>query len=247
MKLIKAIIVDDEIRGIKSVEAQIRGSNLSIQIVGTAQTKKEAVSLILKMKPDLVFLDIEMPPDTGFALLDEFDTYDFKVIFITAFHEYALKAFKYAAIDYLLKPVNQQDFKKAVERVINIENQGFQIEMLRNEMQTGKTGKIILPTTEMYHIVSINEIEYCKAEDNYTFFHFIDGTNLLVSKSLKEFDELLNGHHFFRAHKTFLINLKYLDKILKKEGGYAVMKSRTEIPISIRKKTELFQALKNLL
>lgn len=247
MKIIKAIIVDDEIRGIKSVEAQIRSSKLPIQIVGTAQSKKEAVLLIQQTKPNLVFLDIEMPPDSGFGLLEEFDSIDFKIIFITAFNEYAIKAFKYAAIDYLLKPVNQTDFKNAVERVIELENQNLHIDLMRNEMHTGSQGKIILPTAEMYHIVSINEIEYCKAEDNYTFFHFIDGSNLLVSKSLKEFDELLNGHHFFRVHKTFLINLKHLDKILKKEGGYAVMKSKTEIPISIRKKTDLFQAIKNLL
>lgn len=107
MKIIKAIIVDNEIKGIKSIVIQIRSSNIPIQIVGTAQTKKEAVLLIKQTKPNLVFLDIEMPPETGFSLLEKFKSIDFKIIFITAFNEYAIKAFKYAAIDYLLKPVNQ--------------------------------------------------------------------------------------------------------------------------------------------
>lgn len=245
--MIKAIIVDDESRGIKSIEALIRTSNLPVQVVGTAQSKKEAITLIQNTEPQLVFLDIEMPPETGFSLLDAFEKIDFKVIFVTAFQEYAIKAFKYAAIDYLMKPVSLNDFKVAVEKVIDIEQQTLQLDLLRTAFQSGKTGKIVLPTMDMYHIVSINEIEYCRAEDNYTFFYFINGSNLLVSKSLKEFDELLSDHHFFRIHKTFLINLKYLKRIVKKEGGYAVMKSETELPISLRKRSELLLLLKTLL
>lgn len=245
--MIKAIIVDDEIRGVKSIEALIRTSNLPIQVIGSAQSKKEAISLIQNTKPQLVFLDIEMPPDTGFTLLDVFEKIDFKVIFVTAFQEYAIKAFKYSAVDYLMKPVSLQDFKVAVERVIDLEQQVLQLDILKNEIQGGKTSKIVLPTTEMYHIVSINEIEYCRAEDNYTYFYFINGSSLLVSKSLKEYDDLLNEHQFFRVHKTFLINLMYLDRIIKRDGGFAVMRSSMEIPISMRKKTELFQVLKTLL
>jgi two-component system LytT family response regulator len=245
--MIKAIIVDDEIRGVKSIEALIRTSNLPIQVIGSAQSKKEAISLIQNTKPQLVFLDIEMPPDTGFTLLDVFEKIDFKVIFVTAFQEYAIKAFKYSAVDYLMKPVSLQDFKVAVERVIDLEQQVLQLDILKNEIQGGKTSKIVLPTTEMYHILAINEIEYCRAEDNYTYFHFINGSSLLVSKSLKEYDDLLNEHQFFRVHKTFLINLMYLDRIIKRDGGFAVMRSSMEIPISMRKKTELFQVLKTLL
>lgn len=245
--MIKAIIVDDEIRGVKSIEALIRTSNLPIQVIGSAQSKKEAISLIQNTKPQLVFLDIEMPPDTGFTLLDAFEKIDFKVIFVTAFQEYAIKAFKYSAVDYLMKPVSLQDFKVAVERVIDLEQQVLQLDILKNEIQGGKTSKIVLPTTEMYHILAINEIEYCRAEDNYTYFYFINGSSLLVSKSLKEYDDLLNEHQFFRVHKTFLINLMYLDRIIKRDGGFAVMRSSMEIPISMRKKTELFQVLKTLL
>lgn len=245
--MIKAIIVDDEIRGVKSIEALIRTSNLPIQIIGSAHSKKEAITLIQNTKPQLVFLDIEMPPDTGFTLLDAFEKIDFKVIFVTAFQEYAIKAFKYAAVDYLMKPVSLQDFKVAVERVIDLEQQVLQLDILKNEIQSGKTSKIVLPTAEMYHIHAINEIEYCRAEDNYTYFHFINGTSLLVSKSLKEYDDLLSEHQFFRVHKTFLINLMYLDRINKRDGGFAVMRSSMEIPISMRKKTELFQVLKTLL
>lgn len=245
--MIKAIIVDDEIRGVKSIEALIRTSNLPIQVIGSAQSKKEAITLIESTKPNLVFLDVEMPPDTGFTLLDSFEKIDFKVIFVTAFQEYAIKAFKYAAIDYLMKPVSVQDFKVAVERVIDLEQQVLQLDILKNEIQSGKTSKIVLPTAEMYHIVAIHEIEYCRAEDNYTYFHFINGSSLLVSKSLKEYDDLLSEHQFFRVHKTFLINLMFLDRIIKRDGGFAVMRSTTEIPISMRKKTELFQVLKTLL
>ncbi len=245
--MIKTVIVDDESRGIKSVEALIRTSNLPLEVIGTAQSKKEAVELIEKTKPQLVFLDIEMPPDTGFSILDMLPKIDFKVIFITAFHEYAVKAFNYAALDYLLKPVSVSDFNKSVQRVISIQSQNLQFEVLKDEVQNGRSGKIVLPTNDAYHIVSINEIEYCRADDNYTYFYFINGTNLLVSKSLKEFDDLLSDHQFFRIHKTFLINLKYLNRIVKKEGGYAVMKSEIELPISLRKRTELLLVLKSLL
>lgn len=249
--MLKIAIVDDEQRTRKMIASIIQAEINDIEVIGEAENCSSAHQLIKIKKPDLVLLDINMPDGTAFNLLEKFDKIDFKIIFITAYEEFAVKAFKFSAIDYLLKPVDPDDLVNAIAKVAELYDlNNFQIKLntfLSNLKSSSKEDKrIVLRTAEALHVVNIQDIMHCESEKSYTQFFLSDGRKPIVSKTLKEFDDLLSPFGFFRSHQSHLINLNYLESYEKRDGGAAILKDKSVIPVSVRKKEELISILESL-
>jgi len=248
--MIKAIIVDDE--------PELRELNLSllknhfseIDVVGCCGTVKEGVELIDLHKPQLIFLDIRLTDGTGFNILQKIQPYNYSVIFITAYNEFAIKAIKFCAIDYLLKPIDEAEFCEAVDRALSTMNNNKlheQIETFFNfyEKQS-KVRKIVLKTTEAISIVDICDVVYCKSDSNYTTFYLKSGEKIMISRGMKEYEDLLSDYGFFRPHHSYLVNLQYISKLDKSDGGFLILKNNSEIPVSSRRKKRLIEVLEQL-
>lgn len=185
-----------------------------------------------------------MPDGTGFDVLSFLKKFQFKVIFVTAHHEYAIKAIKFSAFDYILKPVNPLELKVAIKRVIN-DNDNNKIKMdafihnLENQKKDDK--KIVLKTSDSIYLIGIQDIVRCEADNNYTSFFLNNGERIVISKGLKEYDEMLSGYGFFRVHQSHLINVRCISRFDKKEGGFIVLSDKTQIPVSQRKKQKLLE------
>lgn len=246
MKSIKALIVDDEELARKNLEYLLKDYCNQVEVIGTASSAREARKFLESNNIDLLLLDIEMPNGSGFELLESIkDEIDFKVIFITAYHEYALKAFKYSAVDYLLKPINPDELQSAVSKVRpGADSEPKEkIEALIDNIQSKgeRLTKIALPSMEGLQFVELDDIIYCESQDNYTQFFLTDGQRIMVSKTIKYFEEVLDETKFFRVHRSNIINLKYIDKYVKGEGGYVVLKQGPRIPVSRRRKESFLQ------
>ena len=246
MSQIRALIVDDEELARKNLAILIEQHCPTVDVVGEASSASEARKFLKSGEIDLMFLDIEMPNGSGFDLLESLDEpIDFKIIFITAYHEYALRAFKFSAVDYLLKPINYEELKQAVSKVRPGKEQEPKEKidtLIENISKKGGTmNKIALPSMEGLQFVNLDEIIYCESQDNYTQFFLTDGKRVMVSKTIKHFEELLDPDRFFRVHRSNIINLKYIDKYVKGEGGYVVMKQGERIPVSRRRKESFLQ------
>ncbi|MCB0738835.1 MAG: response regulator transcription factor, partial [Bacteroidetes bacterium] len=222
-----------------------------VQILGEANGVVEGVKLIRKVKPNLVFLDIEMGDGNGFDLLEIFGEIDFQVIFITGMDAYAIQAFKYSAVDYLLKPVDPEDLQAAVERAterVNSQGQANKIELLLeniNEQMNAKK-RLALHSRDKVDVVEINDIVRCESDDNYTRFFIANGKKILVSKTLKEYDNLLSDHGFLRIHQSHLINPQHIVEFVKADGGHLLMKDGKEAPVSHRKREVVTKYLEGL-
>lgn len=249
--MIKAILIDDEITPKETLRIMLEMYAPEIKIVGEADGVKSGIQAIHKYKPELLFLDIQMGDGTGFDLLSYFPNEDFKVIFVTAFEEYALKAFKFSALDYLVKPVTPDDLINSIKKIPSTFNQSDLKKQLKvfeeNYNKSDQSfGKIILKTMEAIYIVDINDIIHCESENNYTNFIFSNTNNLLVSRTLKEYDEMLEEVGFLRVHRSHLVNTKHIDYFDKRDGGMLVMKNGNKIPVSYRKKNQLIQCIQEL-
>jgi two-component system, LytTR family, response regulator len=249
---IKSVIVDDESKSREVLYELLKKYCIDVVIVGEAATCKEAKQVIEETKPQLVFLDIQMPDGTGFNVLEDIDSPSFDVIFVTAYDQYAIKAFKHSAIDYLLKPVNPEDLMLSVERYkqrtfSNDINKRLDILMqnLHSDENT-RTKKIVLSTSEGYHVVNPDDIIRCQSDSYYTNFHFIDSKRIMVSKTLKEFDEMLSEFGFVRCHKSHLVNVKHVKSFLRADGGYIIMVDGEQIPVSRRKRDYIVEILSSL-
>jgi two-component system LytT family response regulator len=248
----KCIIVDDEIGAREILVQMLKLYCTDIEIIGLAHNVDSAYELISSLNPDLVFLDIKMPDGSGFNLLERFPKLNFQVIFVTAHEEYAIKAFRFSALDYILKPVDPSDLINAVDKVSGINNvndldQQFKImkENFYNEStQTEK--KIVLRTTENIYVIPISEVVRCRSEKNYTYFYFTNREKIIVSRTLKDFEELLTDHGFMRVHRSNLINLKYISRYEKSEGGYVIMLDNSRVDVSHRKKEKLLNYINGL-
>lgn len=246
MKKIRALIVDDEELARKNLEFLLADYCPSVEVVGMASNVREAKAFLAKESIDLLLLDIEMPNGSGFDLLESIkQDINFKIIFITAYHEYALKAFKYSAVDYLLKPINPEELSASIDKVTPGED-SESVEkidaLIENIQRRGEhLDKIALPSMEGLHFVNLDEIIYCESQDNYTQFFLTDGRRIMVSKTIKHFEEMLDEDRFYRVHRSNIINLKYIDKYVKGEGGYIVMKQGPRIPVSRRRKESFLQ------
>ncbi len=249
--MIKAIIIDDQAESRSSLKNILALSCNDVLVIGEAENIKLGYTLISNLKPDLVFLDVQMPGGSGFDLLEKFSTIDFKIIFTTAYDQFAIKAFKYSAFDYLLKPIDVEDLKISIEKYRSTIKNGKDnislhtlIENLRTDIANPK--KIVLSTQDKIHVVKIDDVVYCEASINYTLFYLLDKTQILVTKTLKEYEELLEEHQFIRIHKTYLVNFKHIVNYEKAEGGYVNMSTGSRLPVSYRKKEKLVEMLQKI-
>ncbi len=247
---ITSIIVDDERNGRENLAGILTGHCPEIRVAGLASSVAEAISLITKYRPQLVFLDIEMPGGNGFKLLEAFDSYPFEVIFVTAYDHYAIKAIRFSAADYILKPVNTDELTEAVERVslrIRQKQENERIKFLQQNLHRPDSPKIGLPVGDRVEYVPVGSIIRCKGEGNYTSVIFPDKKPVLVAKTLVEFEELLAEHGFIRVHKTHLVNLKHVTAYIRDEGGSIILSNGDRVTVSRRRKDMVRERLKMLL
>jgi len=240
--MIRAIIIDDIPEARTVLKSDLENYCVNIEVIGEAEGVVSGAKLIKELKPDLVFLDIQMQDGTGFDLLEILPNKDFKLIFTTASDEYAVKAFKFSAVDYLLKPIDPDELMDAVSKVEQQDQSTDRIGLLKENFDQPK--RLALNTLDKIHIVEVAEILRCESHINYTMFYFTDGTKLLVTKTLKEFDKLLTDHHFIRVHQSHLINTRFI-KEFSKSDGYIFMKDSTKVPVSTRKKQVLMEMIQN--
>ncbi len=243
---IKSVIVDDEQKSILSLQRLIHKYCPGIEVIDTAKSVGQAIGVIENKRPDLVFLDIALPDGDGFDVLMNFDFKGFEVIFITASDKFAIRAFEFSAIHYLLKPIDYLELQKAIERYEKIKNVDLfseRINILRDSIDQKPT-KIILPTAEGLNVIDLAEIIRCEADDNYTTFYFSSKKNLIVSKSLSNFEKLLSGLNFSRIHNKHLINLKHIKKYIKGKSGYVIMNDNTHVYVSESRRNNFVKDLK---
>lgn len=246
--MIRTLLIDDEVKSCDVLSKILLNYCTDIEIAGAAHNVDEAYQLILEQKPDLVFLDIQMPGGDGFSLLEKFDDINFHVIFVTAFDRFAVKAIKFSALDYLMKPVNIDEVIEAVNKykkdlLKNIPSQKDQLlfkYLLKNVNYSGKKmwDTIALPTSQAIVYVKLDDIIYVEADNNYSVFHLENKEKIMVSYTLKNYEELLCDHHFMRVHNSHIINLKKVTKFIRGKSGYAEMSNGAQIEVSPRKKED---------
>ena len=243
--MIRAIIIDDELESRNAILNILNDFCDNVTVVGEGESVVQGVKIISKEKPDVIFLDIQMPDGTGFDLLEKTKGLKFKVIFVTAYDQFALKAIKFSALDYILKPVDPQQL---IESVNKIKEPSYDVDTVTHKIQTllrNKNGfeRITLPTFEGYRFINIKDIVRCEADNNYTNFFLNSGEKILVTKTLKEYDETLSGLDFVRVHQSHLVNIKFVDRYIKGDGGTIVMADGSEVYVSRRRKEEFLKKM----
>jgi len=244
-KLLRTIIIDDEAPVRESLREMLKEHCRKVKVIDEAGSVKSGVEAILKHYPDLILLDIKMADGTGFDLLEQIEPAECKIIFVTAYNEYAIKAFKFSALDYLLKPVDSEELKAAVEKAEHqlVKELKTQLDTLVKNMDTEDQAKkkIILRTADNIYILRVNDISCCESDGKYTIIYLMDGIKVMVSTTLKFYQDLLGEYGFFRVHKSFLINLEHMQRFEKAEGGYIVLSNNLRIPVASRKREELLE------
>jgi two-component system, LytTR family, response regulator len=234
--IMKTIIIDDEPHCVGYLHVLLQQHCPQVEVIATAGNGQDGLGAIRQFAPDLVFLDVEMPVMNGFRMLEELVEIPFQLIFTTAYDRYALRAFKFSALDYLLKPIDSQELKNAVNRSrksLPIDRQ--QLTLLKtniHQKDAAFSNKIAIPSLEGFTFLNLEDIVTCEAESNYTKFHLTNGKDLLVSRTLGDVEETLEGKGFFRIHKQFLINLNHIMKYVKGDGGYVVMSNNQTVSIA---------------
>lgn len=244
-----AILVDDLPAALTLLENDIQTKHPSISIIGKAASVVEAAKLLRKTQPDILFLDIMLGDGTGFDILEIFPDLRSKIIFVTASDEFAIRAFKFAAIDYVLKPYSDEDLKTAIEKAKKqIQPDRKQLDVLKESISTPdqKPKKISLHTLDKIVVVDLEDIVRCQSDNNYTMFFFQDGSKILVTKTLKYFSDMLKNYQFLRVHQSHLVNLKYVKAFIKSDGGYLTLKDKNTVPVSVRKRSEVIEALNTI-
>lgn len=249
--MLQVLIIDDEPNARESISNTLLAVCKNVQICGTADSVKSGLLAIAKHQPDVVLLDIQMPDGTGFQLLSQLNDINFKVIFITAHQEFAMQAFKFSAMDYILKPVDPEELSAAIKKAedtFESKNISLNMSALQSNMRNaGKENKkLILKSSDHIHAVNVKEIVRCESEGNYTRFMLSDGRKLLATKILKEFDEMLQPYGFFRVHQSHLINVDFFETYKKADGGTIIMSDKSKIPLASRKKEAFLKLLSSL-
>ncbi len=245
--MIKAIIVDDEIDCCETIAALLQTYFPGIALAGIYHNGEEALPAILQQQPDLVFLDVEMPKMNGFEMLEQLPQVNFDIIFTTSYDQYALKAIRFSAIDYLLKPVDRHELQVAVQKVIQHSQRTIskQVEILMQRIhQPAKSiSKIALPTMEGLQMIPVESIIRCESEGNYTTLILKNRQKIIVSTVLKDIEEMLEDYSFARVHRSYLVNLNEVEKYVKGEGGYLIMSDGSTVDVSRSKKEILLKKL----
>jgi two-component system LytT family response regulator len=244
---IEALIVDDEQASRNLLKKMVAKSCPYVDVLGEASNAAEAIELIQNLKPQLVFLDIEMPGGDGFSVLDKFKSQDFHVIFTTAYNEYALKAIKYAALDYILKPLNAEEIKSAIEMSRERIYHSQQFTVLRTFYENkNRSQHIILPGANSNRIVLLEDVVKLKAQNNYVIFTMMDGSNYIASQNLQHYSDLLPNDMFYRIHRSCVVNLHRIESFDKGNGGSTILVDGSIEKIATRRKSEFVKHLKEL-
>lgn len=249
VSMYKAIIIDDVEQARKTLKKDLTSYCKDVDVIAEASGVVDGAKLLKKTNADVVFLDIQMQDGSGFDLLELLDEIKFKIIFTTASDAFAIKAFKYSAVDYLLKPIDPDELKLAVEKLAShqvADKENIDLLLTNIKKKNKKHDRLALHTQDKIHIVTITDIIRCEANVNYTEFYFAGGKKLLVTKTLKEFDELLSENGFFRVHQSHLVNTQFIKEFIKTDGGYLIMNDGSNVPVSSRKRAEVIQMLEEL-
>jgi two-component system, LytTR family, response regulator len=246
--MMRVMIVEDERHSRESLRNLLHEFVTDVEVVAMAAEVEEAIRLARELKPEVLFLDVELHTGTGFDVLEGLRDIPLEVVFTTAFEQYAMKAIKFSSIDYLLKPIDIDELQAAVEKVRNRKNKEDyhrQLELLLHQAKPlhPEKQRICLATAESIEFIDLKEILYCEAGGSYTEFYLSNGGKLLVSKHLKEYENLLSEHAFMRVHNSFLINLERVKKYVKTEGGYILMENNAQISLSPKKRDEFFSRM----
>ncbi len=244
--MITAIIIDDEIKGRLALRGKINEYCEDVEVIGEAGNGEEGMEMILRLEPGVVFLDIEMPRMDGFEMLHRLTSKNFHLIFTTAYDQYAIKAIRYAAFDYLLKPIDIAELRNAVARMQDLKTNETEVKLAALEQNLASKNvlkKMAIPTMEGLLFFNIGDIINLEAKSNYTTIHFINHPNLLASKTLKDIEELLPADVFFRPHHSHIINLNYVKRYIKGDGGQIEMENGHYVDVSRRKKDEFLKLM----
>jgi two-component system, LytTR family, response regulator len=249
--MLKAVIVEDEKRSRETLTGMLKLFCKNVEVVAEADDVRSGIHAIETHSPDIVFLDIQMPDGNGFILLESLREINFEVIFTTAFDQFAIKAIKFSALDYLLKPIFPEELKEAVkkadEKIRGIPSRaGIQTLIENMRSPALDSPKIVLSTFDKIHVVNVIDIIRCESDNYYTIFHFTEEKELIVSKTLKEIEELLSDYHFIRPHKSHLVNLLHVRNFFKPDGGSITMIDGTHVPVSRRKREYIIELLSSL-
>ncbi|MEO7445285.1 MAG: LytTR family DNA-binding domain-containing protein [Ferruginibacter sp.] len=249
MEKINTILVDDELNSLQSLEQKLQECCPDIHVIAALQRPEEAIEFIKKHPPELLFLDIEMPRMSGFKMLEQIHDYSFDIIFTTAYNHYAVDAIRISAFDYLVKPIAVKDLQNAVSRFMSNQkiHTSKKVDILKQRLSNGKSqdDKIGVASNEEIEFLQIKDIIRVESLSNYSKIFLVGGSSLLVSKSLKDFDEILTAYGFFRLHNSHLINMNHIKKYIKADGGQVVMQNGDIIDVSRRKKDDFFMLLKD--
>jgi two-component system LytT family response regulator len=251
MNTIKAILVDDEARGLSSLKRLLEYNCPEVIILDACTNADEAIVAIENKKPDLIFLDIEMPGKNGFEMLGELEHVDFETIFVTAYHEFTEQALHLSAVDYLLKPVDETMLISAVQlegKRVGLKKEKEPVDTFVHNMQARgnpKKMKLCIPSLKGFQVVKLRNIMYIEASGNYSNFLFTNRSMICASKALHEYETLLADCDFVRVHKSFMVNLNHITEYVRGEGGYLILTDGKEIEVSRRKKEELMERMKD--
>jgi two-component system, LytTR family, response regulator len=248
--MIRTVIIDDEKNVRELVKNILNDLCPGVEVVGDADGVKSGLELIQNTRTDLLLLDIKMQDGTGFDLIAQYKGEPFRIVFITAYEEYAIKAIKLSAVDYILKPIAPEDLKNAIGKAEHLLAAEHEMKVktllgnLNNHLHDDK--KIVLRTHDKLHYIPVGDIIYCESDNSYSTFYLKDKTSIIVSRTLKEFEDILAGYGFYRPHKSYLINLKHIRAYDKTDGGNIIMSDQLVIPISDKKKEEFLNLMENL-
>ena len=244
--MLSAILIDDEQHCNETLRFELKRHCPDVKIVAEVNSGAEAIVEIRRHSPDIIFLDIEMPGMSGFDMLQQFDQISFHIIFVTAYDQYAIQAFRFAAIDYLLKPVISAHLCEAIDKIKSSKAKGDseeQFQTLLHNIRDGlKSPRMAVPSGRGMDFISLHDILYCVAESNYSHLHMIDRKKYTMSKTLKETELLLTHLNFFRIHQSYIINIDHMQRYMRDDGGYVIMVDGKKIPIAKRRK-EAFMSL----
>jgi len=246
--MVRTLIIDDEANNRRKIRELLENHFPNVLIVGEAEGVKTGLEAIINHNPELVLLDIRLLDGDAFDLLNQLGQINFKIIFITAYEEYALKAIKFSALDYLLKPVLLEDLKAAIAKAESqiLKELNLQLVELSNNLKTAQNKCIVLKTADKLHFIPVGEIMRCEADRNYTTFFLAENKKIVVSGSIRDYEDILSEQGFYRLHKSHIVNLSFIKSYDKADGGTVILSDGSHVPVAMRKKNQLIELFNKL-